>query len=154
MEQTEQPKSFDFQKEFNSALKNRLMGIYIRFTLNQKWKEGAELALRNVSLPTMQIQPDEFQEMLKQLRAGRINCYYYAILSNNIENQSAKDLGFSISSLEVYGDLMQTVKIQAQKWNEQTEPIRKEIYDETFKQAEENQKAIEEWHKQNAEKKE
>lgn len=121
----------NIQSEINSRLKAVLQSI--KFPVKQAselWRTAATAALHLTSPVTMGLSAVEFAELIG---FSELNTYQFAILNNNLESKSAKDL--DMSSLKLYSKLQIEVEELAKIWNSITQETRSKVIEEAIEEA-------------------
>lgn len=113
-----------FEQQFNAAFQKALSESSIGFTPSETWYERALLALGFASPLSLGIAGNSFLEILNAHGERKLNCLQFAILSNNLELRTPRDLGLLMSE---YAKFMIEVGDYSEKWNEQTGKIREAV---------------------------
>lgn len=114
----------NFEQKFTSEFQKVLKDTPISFEPSCNWYKNALQALSFGSLLSLGVSGTEFTEILHALGERKLSCYHFAILSNNLESRSARDLNLV---LEDYARDITEACDYSTKWNEQTTPLREEL---------------------------
>lgn len=111
-------------EQFDKKFKEKLTNTVIDFNPTEEWREQAQEALRFASPMSLGINAEDFEDLVKTV-TSQLNCYQFALLSNNLESRSANDLEYN--DLNKYAKFMKLAGSYQIKWVEQTNSMRDEI---------------------------
>lgn len=117
-------RQLNIEEKFNSEFQKVLNNIMISFVPDNVWYERTLLALAFASPISLGISGTTFLELLDAHGKKELSCYNFAILSNNLEARSARDLGLV---LDEYVRFMSKCAEHTDEWNKQTENLRETL---------------------------
>lgn len=114
------------QNKYNEALKVAFQGEFVDFEVPDTWYEWALKAMKFASPIGLGVRAEEMLELYDIIVNKKpINYYQYALISNNLENRSANDLGLDF---KVYAELMMFIGGLTEKWNSSTRMIQAKVF--------------------------
>ncbi|WPV66293.1 hypothetical protein [Chitinophaga sp. LS1] len=125
-------------QQFNERKQKALQTTNMPFeAINPKWFDAAKIALEYSSCLSLGIAPYELKRLL-MVKKEDLTMMDFALLSNNLENKSARDLGVSVES---YVELLQSGVAAVAQWQELSgeidDQIKKDLAVESIKAKEE-----------------
>lgn len=120
---------FQKENEFNKRFQERMIAVpYPTENISENWKQHAQKAMESASILGLGINPEDFEAIIRFLvdypKGTGLSLYHFAVASNNLQKQSARDLGIGTGP---YIELMQEADKYVQVWQERTNPIRDAI---------------------------
>ncbi|SFW16138.1 hypothetical protein [Chitinophaga sancti] len=125
-------------QQFNERKQKALQVTKMPITaIGPKWYDTAKIALEYSSCLSLGISPGELKKLLVR-KPEDLTMMDFALLSNNLEGKSAKDLGVSIDE---YVALLESGAEAVSQWQELSgeidDQIKKELAEEAIKAKEE-----------------
>lgn len=114
----------EIQNEFTEQLIKRPFPVH---NLSQDWREAAYKALEYASPFSLQVSAEEFKKLIylepTAMEGYALSLFQFAVLSNNLESRSARDLDLDIFK---YSDLMIEAMKNVEWYQKHVEELRKE----------------------------
>ncbi len=115
----------NFEQRFNLEFAEALSNVVISFQPNAEWQKYSKIGLEFASPMGLGIENEDF-EKIAEAKPTSMNCYQFALLNNNLEARSARELGLD---LKAYSKLMKLSGVYQKNWKVQTEGMREAIVD-------------------------
>ena len=127
MQQVTHKPSFNVAQELSKRFQAALGQMkYPSEKLTDSWFDAAHFALRQASPLSLGCSSREFQDLYNAEKED-LTMLQFAMLSNNIESKSLKDMEVYTCTDAQYFELQCKTEELSKYWNEQTQELRKKI---------------------------